>query len=163
MIRCFLTDGVLPESMSVDQRRKFVLKSKPFLVIAGGLYRKGIDQIICRFVPDFEQSAVLQEAHGGISGGHFSGDITEKKILQSGLWWPTVLKDAHMFARECVVCQQMGQPNPKKIGCLIIQYFLLSHFRNGDWILWDQLSQRADQERDTFWLPQIIVQSGLKL
>ena len=51
----FLTNGLLPEDMTTDQRRKFVLKSKPFLVIAGGLYRKGIDQIIRRFVPDFEQ------------------------------------------------------------------------------------------------------------
>ena len=77
----FLTDGLLPEDMSVDQRRKFVLKSKPFLVIAGGLYRKGVDQIIRRVVPDFEQRAVLQEAHVGLSGGHFSGEITSKKNL----------------------------------------------------------------------------------
>ena len=36
----FLTDGVLPEKFTTDQRRKFALKNKPFLVIAGALYRK---------------------------------------------------------------------------------------------------------------------------
>ena len=60
----FLTDGVLPEKFTTDQRRKFALKSKPFLVIAAGaLYRKGIDQIIKRCVLDEEQQAVLSEAH----------------------------------------------------------------------------------------------------
>ena len=39
----FLIDGLLQEDMSIDQKRKLVLKSKPFLVIARGLYRKGID------------------------------------------------------------------------------------------------------------------------
>ena len=109
----FLTDGIMPESFSTDERRKFVLKSKPILVIAGALYRKGIDQIIRRCVPEFEQIAILQEAHEEISRGHFSGDITGKKILQAGLWWPTVLKDSHEHARSCLICQQLGQPNSR--------------------------------------------------
>ena len=54
---------------------------------------------------DFEQSTILQEAHYGSAGGYFSGDITGKKILQAGLWWPTVLKGAHEFAKSCVLCQ----------------------------------------------------------
>ena len=55
----FLVDGTMPGNFLVDQRRKFALKSRPFLVIAGALYRRGIDQIIRRCVPDFEQDAVL--------------------------------------------------------------------------------------------------------
>lgn len=106
----FLTDGVMPNQFSTDQRRKFALKSKPFLVIAGALYRKGVDQIIRRCVDEEEQKLVLQEAHQGVSGGHFSGEITGRKILQAGLWWPTVLKDAHTFAKECVWCQREGRP-----------------------------------------------------
>ena len=40
----FLTDGVLPDKFTSDQRKTFALKIKPFLVIvAGALYRKGID------------------------------------------------------------------------------------------------------------------------
>ena len=32
-------------------------------------------------------------------GGHFLGEITGRKIFQAGLWWPSVLKDAHDFAK----------------------------------------------------------------
>ncbi|MCO5587376.1 hypothetical protein L7F22_041325 [Adiantum nelumboides] len=58
-------------------------------VDSGALYKKGIDQMIRRCVPEFEQSAVLQEAHYGQAGGHFPGDITGKKILQPGPIKPT--------------------------------------------------------------------------
>ena len=61
-------------------------------------------------MPDHEQNAVLKEAHQGISGGHFRGDILGRKILQARLWWLTVLKDAHEFAGRCDVCQRIGQP-----------------------------------------------------
>lgn len=50
----FLTDGILSQELNMDQRRKFVLKSKPFLMIAGPLYRKGIAEIVRRLVLDFE-------------------------------------------------------------------------------------------------------------
>lgn len=106
----FLTDGVLPSIMSTDQKKKLTLRSRPFLIIAGALYRKGADQIIRRCVPDEEQKAILQEAHHGTTGGHFSGEITRRKIMQAGLWWPLLLKDAYQFARECLQCQKIGQP-----------------------------------------------------
>ena len=106
----FLTDGVLPSNMSTDQKKKFALRSRPFLIIAGALYRKGADQIIRRCVPEEEQKAVLQEAHHGTAGGHFFGEITGRKIMQAGLWWPLLIKDAYQFSRECLQCQKMGQP-----------------------------------------------------
>ena len=53
---------------------------------------------------------MLQEAHFGVAGGHFSGEITGRKIMQAGLWWPLLLRDAHTFAKECVQCQNLGQP-----------------------------------------------------
>ncbi len=106
----FLTEGVLPAEMSPDQRKKFALRSRPFMVIAGSLYRTGADQIIRRCVPEEEQKAVLQEAHLGTAGGHFSGEVRGRKILQAGLWWPMMLKDAHKLVQGCVVCQRIGQP-----------------------------------------------------
>ena len=35
------------------------------------------------------------------------------KILQAGLWCPTLSKDAHMFTKHCDICQRLGQPNNK--------------------------------------------------
>ena len=109
----FLTDGILPSSMTADQRKKFVLRRMPFFIIVGPLYRRGADQIIGRCVPEEEQKAVLQEAHFGVAGGHFSGEITGRKIMQAGLWWPLLQRDAYSFAKECVQCQKLGQPANK--------------------------------------------------
>ena len=49
-----LTDRAFHESLSADKRKKLALKSKSFLIIAGVLYKRGIDQVIKRCVPDFE-------------------------------------------------------------------------------------------------------------
>ncbi|XP_058766048.1 uncharacterized protein LOC131639583 [Vicia villosa] len=37
-----------------------------------------------------------------------SGDRIAAKILQSGLYWPTVFKDAQEFVRHCEKCQRTG-------------------------------------------------------
>ena len=98
----FLTKGMFPEAMGKERKKKIALRSRTFQVIAGVLYKRGIDQVVKRCVPDFEQRIVLKEAHQGIAGGHFSREITGKKIFQAGIWWPAVLKDAHEFAKQCL-------------------------------------------------------------
>ncbi|WP_139158387.1 integrase, partial [Enterobacter cloacae complex sp. GF14B] len=42
----------------------------------------------------------------GIVGGNFSGELTARKVLQSGYWWPTLFKDASLFAKGCDECQR---------------------------------------------------------
>jgi hypothetical protein len=44
---------------------------------------------------------VLKELHEGVAGGHFVANITAKKILDVGYWWPTLFKDTHEFCRSC--------------------------------------------------------------
>jgi len=109
----YVMQGVFPISLSRDERKKMSLRSRKFLEIAQQLYIQGVDHILRRCVPDHEQIAVLSEAHQGISGGHFRGDILGRKILQAGLWWPTVFKDSHEYASRCDVCQRIGQPIAK--------------------------------------------------
>lgn len=82
----YLTEGIFPEGMTKDHTRKLVLRSATYSVIGGYLYKRGVDQIIKRCVPDSQQATVLTEAHTRSSGGHFSRDITSRKIFQSGLW-----------------------------------------------------------------------------
>ena len=49
--------------------------------------------IIRRCVPESEQDIILYECHASPYGGHFAGDKTAHKILQSGFYWPTIFKD----------------------------------------------------------------------
>ena len=43
-------------------------------------------------------------------GQHFASDITTRKVLQVGLWWPTLFKDAHQYVQHCDVCQRAKKP-----------------------------------------------------
>ena len=61
-------------------------------------------------MPEHEKNRILMEAHQGITGGHEAAEITKRKILQAGLWWPTMSKDAHFFTKNCDLCQRLGQP-----------------------------------------------------
>ena len=53
---------------------------------------------------------MLREAHCGMAGGHYAGDVTARKIWQAGLWWLTTQKDAYKYCKQCDLCQRMGQP-----------------------------------------------------
>ena len=57
------------------------------------LFRKGADQIIKRCVLAAEQAEILNKCHASPYGGHFAGDKTTRKNLQSGFYWPTLFRD----------------------------------------------------------------------
>ena len=60
--------------------------------------------IIRRCVPESEQGKILQEFHASPYGGHFAGDKTAHKILQSGFYWPTIFKDCFEWVKLCDQC-----------------------------------------------------------
>ena len=51
---------------------------------------------------------MLWHYHGSEYGGHFRGDRTAAKVLQSGLYWSTIFKDARVFVVKCDKCQRIG-------------------------------------------------------
>jgi hypothetical protein len=40
---------------------------------------------------------VMKELHEGLAWGHFATEITQRKILDVGYWWPTICKDVHNY------------------------------------------------------------------
>ncbi|KAK8538753.1 hypothetical protein V6N12_034461 [Hibiscus sabdariffa] len=66
------------------------------------------DQVLRRCVPEEQQKDIMYLSHAASCGGHFGGNRTAGKILQSGFYWPTLFKDAHAFAKACDRCQRMG-------------------------------------------------------
>jgi hypothetical protein len=82
-----------------------------FSLMNDNLYHQSADGIYWRrVVRQDEQEEVLRECHSGVAGGHYVGEVTARKVWQSRLWWPKVLRDAHLFTKECDVCQRTGQP-----------------------------------------------------
>jgi transposase InsO family protein len=60
---------------------------------------------------DHERPDILWECHSGVAGGHIGRKETARNILQEGLWWPTMFKDAKEYAQACDVCQRVGKPS----------------------------------------------------
>ena len=106
----FLSTGLPPENMSLDERMRLAVRSRNFCLLNDTLYHKGANGIWRRAIRQFEKKTTLRETHCGIVGGHYVGDAIARKIWQSWLWWPTTLKDAIGYGKECYLRQRLGQP-----------------------------------------------------
>ena len=51
---------------------------------------------------------ILTHCHSLECRGHFNGQRTTTKVLQSGFYWPSIFKDAHLFTKFCDRCQRIG-------------------------------------------------------
>jgi hypothetical protein len=81
-----------------------VVRTVDFSLIAGQLYNMGPDEILRRCVMEVEHSFILVESHEIIASGHYAGKETMQKVLQDGLWWPTLHRDAKEYTRAYDVC-----------------------------------------------------------
>lgn len=106
-----LSTGRFPEGLEARGKRRLLLKCRPFQLIAGQLYKMGRDAILRRCVNPHEVPLIVEDAHAGPAGGHFPGHITAQKIMQAGLWWPSLFADCKQHVRHCDVCQRSG-PKP---------------------------------------------------
>ena len=52
--------------------------------------------------------AILTVCHDSPYGGHHVGDHTTAKVLLSGFYRTTLIKDAHDYAINCDACQLMS-------------------------------------------------------
>ena len=66
----------MPAKYSVKQKKQLVVKAADFPIIAGQLYKLGLDEILRRYILDHERQVILVEAHADIVGVHYSGKST---------------------------------------------------------------------------------------
>lgn len=67
----FLNIGMALEGYTSQQKKKLVVHTTEFSVIAGHFYKMGLDEILRCYVPDFERNSIIVEAHGGAAGGNY--------------------------------------------------------------------------------------------
>ena len=72
------------------------------------LYKRCVDGLIQRCIPQNEAQDILRHCHSLDVGGHFGATKMAFKVLQSSFWWPTLFKDAREFVLTCDRCQRMG-------------------------------------------------------
>ena len=57
----------------------------------------GSDEILRRCVLEHDQQMILNEAHVCVTRGHYVAKSIVRKILQEGLWWPTLYANAREY------------------------------------------------------------------
>ena len=103
----YLVAKVIPQEFNYQQKRRFFAHLKHYYWEEPILYRHCVDQVIRRCVPEDEMNSILNHCHTLPCGGHFDGQRTAPKVLQSGFYWPSLFKDAHQFVSTCYKCQRM--------------------------------------------------------
>ncbi|PIN05661.1 DNA-directed DNA polymerase [Handroanthus impetiginosus] len=104
----YLTCGIIPFDLSAQQKKKFLFDTRRYFGDDPFLFKQGPDNILRHCVPEIEMNDILEQCHASPYGGHFHGDRTAAKILQSDFFWPNLFKDAHSFVANCDRCQRTG-------------------------------------------------------
>ncbi|KAJ9538724.1 hypothetical protein OSB04_031457 [Centaurea solstitialis] len=104
----YLASGLKPYGLNGQRLKKFLYDCKQYFWDDPSLFKIGADQMVRRCVPNFEMKNLLRACHDSPYGGHFGGQRTAAKVLQSGFFWPTLFKDAFEFVKSCDACQRTG-------------------------------------------------------
>ena len=92
------------EKYPVQKNKELVTQATDFTIITGQLYKLGANEVMHRYILEHEWHAILVEVHEGVAGGPYVGNEMTKKILRSGLWWPTIHHDSHDYCKSCDTC-----------------------------------------------------------
>ncbi|KAJ9546801.1 hypothetical protein OSB04_019344 [Centaurea solstitialis] len=109
----YLAAGVLVKGMTHQQKGKFFLDLKYYFWSKPYLFRIGPDRIYLRCISGPAAWDILTNCHKGPTGGHFGANLTTRKVLESGFYWPTIFKDAHTLIKSCDACQRAGNITKK--------------------------------------------------
>ncbi|KAJ9565234.1 hypothetical protein OSB04_001200 [Centaurea solstitialis] len=97
----YLACGIIPKELNKNAKRKLIHDSRIYLWDDPFLFKICADQVIRRCIPKEETTEILHHCHSGPCGGHFGGNRTAAKVLQSGFFWPTLYHDAQIFVKRC--------------------------------------------------------------
>ncbi|GAA0145478.1 hypothetical protein LIER_05662 [Lithospermum erythrorhizon] len=70
-----------------------------------GLPRTELNSLL-KYVTREKSLMAVEDMHGGICGSHINGKALMQKILRSGIFWPSVAKDAQDHVWKCDSCQR---------------------------------------------------------
>ena len=117
----------MPPEFSYQQKRKLRIDIIFYIWDDPLLSRRRAYLIIRRCAPKTEQGKILDECHASPYGGHFAGDRTTHKILQSGFYWPTLFRDCFEWVKHYDKCPRIGNINIRNEmplqGILVVQIF----------------------------------------
>ncbi|GJS42118.1 reverse transcriptase domain-containing protein [Tanacetum coccineum] len=104
----YLVSDIIPKGMTYQQKNKFFSDLKHYFWEEPYLFKVCFDAMIRRCVSGPETKTILDKHHYGPTSGHYGPNTTAKKVLDSGFYWPTIIKEAHTQVRLCEACQKTG-------------------------------------------------------
>jgi hypothetical protein len=120
----FIVSNYLPPTFIAQKIRKFFYDLRHYFWDDPHLYKEGVDGIMRRCVPKYEQQEILRKYHGSAYGAHHARDRTAQKVLQSGFYWSTLFKDARKFVSSCDECQRVGNISRRNEMTLWVLFLL---------------------------------------
>ncbi|GJZ37425.1 reverse transcriptase domain-containing protein [Tanacetum coccineum] len=102
----YLVGNIIPKGMTYQQKNKFFSDLKHYFWEEPYLFKVCSDGMIRRCISGPKTRTILDQCHHGPTGGHYGPNITAKKVLDSGFYWPTIIKEAHTLVRLCEACQK---------------------------------------------------------
>ncbi|GJW21099.1 reverse transcriptase domain-containing protein [Tanacetum coccineum] len=72
------------------------------------LFKVCFDGMIRRCISGPETQTILDQCDYRPTGEHYGPNVTAKKVLDSGFYWPTILKEAYTLVCFCEACQKTG-------------------------------------------------------
>ncbi|RDY02080.1 Retrovirus-related Pol polyprotein, partial [Mucuna pruriens] len=104
----YVATSQFPPEASQLYKEKLQSDAKYYIWDDPYLWRLCSEKVIRRCIPDVEIKSVLQFCHSAPGGGHYGSTQTARKVLDCGLYWPTIFRDAHHFVSTCERCQKAG-------------------------------------------------------
>ncbi|WJX91525.1 hypothetical protein P8452_73291 [Trifolium repens] len=104
----YKASGLVPDDFTWHQRKKFLRQANQYVWDDPYLFKIGADNLLRRCVTQEEATSILWHCHNSPYGGHYNGERTAAKVLQSGFFWPTLFKDAYKYVQRCDSCQKVG-------------------------------------------------------
>ncbi|GKD16687.1 reverse transcriptase domain-containing protein, partial [Tanacetum coccineum] len=98
----------MPKEMTYQQKNKFFSDLKNYFWEDPYLFKVCSDGMIRHCVSGPETRTILDQCHHGPTSGHYEPSTTAKKVLDSGFYWPTIIKEAHTLVLLCEACQKSG-------------------------------------------------------
>ncbi|GKA55706.1 reverse transcriptase domain-containing protein, partial [Tanacetum coccineum] len=96
----YIVGKVVPPNWTFEKRKRFFSQVKTYFWEEPYAFKLCADNIMRRCVVRSETLEILAHCHSGPTGGHHSANVTAKKVYESGLYWPSVFKDANEYVCE---------------------------------------------------------------
>lgn len=106
----YLQDRTFHEDMKRVRQRTIETEARDFVIIGNLPYKRDKDDQLRICANESEYVPILEQAHAGQAGGHFSAKTTAQAIMTAGIWWPTLFMDAKEYVKRCDDCQRTKVP-----------------------------------------------------